>query len=331
MLMRAGELPLRAFLEPVPELNDPSVREIVINRPGEIGVERAAGWTWREVPEFTLDRLDQIGILAGWALSLDFDTGNPICKTTFPDGQRCTFIRDPAVTRGTMSVTVRNPSCDDDTVFDHDFGRVLRAAERASRRSKVDEELLRLYRDQSWAEFFDLAVKSRKTIGATGSTGSGKTTFIRKLSRSIPPTDRIVTIEDTDEFGDMYRHRNRVAMFFGSANVTAELAVETSLRMRPDRVLMQELRGAEAWAYIRLLAAGHPGGMTTWHAEDGDPFTPLALMAKQSKAGGEIPDDKLSVILRRFIDIVAHCKKDDDGFHVPYSVWFRAAEEDAAE
>jgi type IV secretion system protein VirB11 len=109
--------------------------------------------------------------------------------------------------------------------------------------------------------------------------------------------------------------------------VTAEQAVEASLRMRPDRVAMQELRGAEAFAYIRLLAAGHPGGLTTWHAEDGDPFTPLALMAKQSEAGRNIPDEKLLIILRRFIDIVAFCKRDENGFSVP-SVWYRDAEGD---
>ena len=118
--------------------------------------------------------------------------------------------------------------------------------------------------------------------------------------------------------------RNRVSLFYGSANVSAENAVEASLRMRPDRVAMQELRGAEAFAYLRLLAAGHPGGLTTWHAEEGDPFTPLALMAKTSEAGRNIPDDKLLAILRSLIDIVAFCRRDARGFSVP-SVYYRAA------
>jgi type IV secretion system protein VirB11 len=337
MLMQAGELPLRSFLEPVPELNDPTVREIVINRPGEIGIERSTGdrareggWTWREVPQFTLDRLDQIGILAGWALSKDLDAGNPICMTTLPDGQRCTIVRSPAVSRDTMSITIRNPSHDKRTVFDPDFDALMRAATTGTKgRGKADETLLALYRAKAWPEFFSLAVKSHKTIAATGTTGSGKTTFLKRLMREIEAFERLITIEDTDEFGTLPQ-RNRVSMFFGSANVTAEKAVEASLRMRPDRVAMQELRGAEAWAYIRLLAAGHPGGLTTWHAEDGDAFTPLALMAKQSEAGRNIPDDKLMTILRSFIDIVAYCKRDESGFSVP-SVWFRAAEEEGAQ
>ena len=146
--------------------------------------------------------------------------------------------------------------------------------------------------------FFALAVKAKKTIAATGSTGSGKTSLLRRLMQEIPGEERLVTIEDTDEFGPLPL-RNRVSLFYGSANVSAENAVEASLRMRPDRVAMQELRGAEAFAYLRLLAAGHPGGLTTWHAEEGDPFTPLALMAKTSEAGRNIPDDKLLAILQQ--------------------------------
>jgi type IV secretion system protein VirB11 len=331
MLMRAGELPLRAFLEPVAfELADPAVREIVINKPGEIGIERSDGWTWRAVPEFTLARLDQIGILAGWLLSKDLDADTPICMTTLPDGQRCTIVRSPAVGMETTSVTIRNPSKDERTVHDPDFTSLMEAAS-ISRPglSETDRRLLDLYRSKAWAEFFSLAVRSRKTIAATGTTGSGKTTLLKRLMREIDADERLITIEDTDEFGPLPQ-RNRVSLFFGSANVTAENAVEASLRMRPDRVAMQELRGAEAWAYIRLLAAGHPGGLTTWHAEDGDPFTPLALMAKQSEAGRNIPDDKLLTILRRFIDIVAYCKRDENGFSVP-SVWFRVAEEDTVQ
>lgn len=327
MPMLPGELPLRSFLAPIADvLDDPTMREVCINEPGIVWIERSDGWTTRSVPEFSLDRLDQIGILAGWLLSKDLDAETPICMTTLPDGQRCTVVRSPAVSKDTVSITIRNPSKDQRTVFDPDFDALMKAATTGEKgRSKTDERLLELYRAKAWPEFFSLAVKSHKTIAATGSTGSGKTTLLKRLMREIPEDERLITIEDTDEFGALPQ-RNRVSMFYGAAGVTAEKAVESSLRMRPDRVAMQELRGAEAFAYIRLLAAGHPGGLTTWHAEDGDHFTPLALMAKTSEAGRNIPDDKLGIILRRFIDIVAFCKRDEGGFSVP-SVWFRAAEE----
>ncbi|MGH7116043.1 MAG: ATPase, T2SS/T4P/T4SS family, partial [Stellaceae bacterium] len=250
---------------------------------------------------------------------------HPICMTTLPDGQRCTLLRPPVTAPGTISLTIRIPSQAVHRVHDPDFGDLMRqAADPPHGHGDADAELLGLYRAQDWPAFFARGVKAKKTIAATGSTGSGKTSLLRRLMQEIPCDERLVTIEDTDEFGALPL-RNRVSLFYGSANVSAENAVEASLRMRPDRVAMQELRGAEAFAYLRLLAAGHPGGLTTWHAEEGDPFTPLLLMAKTSAAGRNIPDDKLLAILRGLIDIVAFCRRDAHGFAVP-SVYYRAAE-----
>jgi type IV secretion system protein VirB11 len=323
--MRNGEATLRHLLAPVQDvLDDPATTEVVVQRPGEVGIERHGEWSWRNIEAFDFRRLDAIGLLAGSLLSKRFDPASPICMTTLPDGQRCTLCRPPVTAPGTISVTIRIPSKAVHTVRDRDFGDLMRVAtNRADGRSDADVELLALYQAKDWPAFFALAVKAHKTIAATGSTGSGKTSLLRRLMQDIPDDERLVTIEDTDEFGPLPL-RNRVSMFYGAANVTAENAVEASLRMRPDRVALQELRGAEAFAYIRLLAAGHPGGLTTWHAEEGDPFTPLALMAKASQAGRNIPDDKLLVILRNFIDIVAFCRRDARGFSVP-SVYYRAA------
>ena len=329
--MRNGELTLRYLLQPIEqELADPTVTEIVCQKPGEIGIERGDGWTWREVPDLTFNVLDAIGILAAGQLSKRFDRANPICMTTLPDGQRCTLIGPPCTPPGTLSITIRIPSKSVHTVHDPAFAEMMQAADNhQSRRHPWDKKLIELHRRKDWPAFFSLAVKSHKTIAATGSTGSGKTFQLRRFMREIPSEERVITVEDTDEYGPLPL-RNRVSLFYGSANVTAEDAIAATLRMRPDRVAMQELRGAEAFAYVRLLAAGHPGGLTTWHAEEGDPFTPLALMAKQHDAGKNIPDDKLLTILRNFIDIVVFCRRDIvDGkakFSVP-SVWFRAAEE----
>ena len=337
--MRNGETTLRHLLAPIQDvLDDPATTEIVVQRPGEVGIEQHGEWSWRTVEAFDFRRLDTIGLLAGSLLSKPFDPASPICMTTLPDGQRCTLCRPPATAPRTISVTIRIPSKAVHTVRDPDFGELMRAAAipafagRPDAHSRslgldpgdADTELLALYQAKDWTAFFALAVKAKKTIAATGSTGSGKTSLLRRLMQEIPAEERLVTIEDTDEFGPLPL-RNRVSLFYGSSNVSAENAVEASLRMRPDRVAMQELRGAEAFAYLRLLAAGHPGGLTTWHAEEGDPFTPLALMAKTSAAGRNIPDDKLLVILRSLIDIVAFCRRDAHGFSVP-SVYYRAAD-----
>ncbi|HEY1261353.1 MAG TPA: ATPase, T2SS/T4P/T4SS family [Stellaceae bacterium] len=334
--MRAGETTLRHLLAPIADaLADPAVTEIVVQRPCEVGIERDGKWSWREIGAFDFARLDAIGLLASSLLAKPFDPAHPIAMTTLPDGQRCTLIRPPATASGTISLTIRIPSQRVHTVYDADFASLVcdtavpapgRLGQPGGRPSPedADSELLRRYRRKDWARFFSLAVRAKKTIAATGSTGSGKTALLRRLMQEIPQSERLVTIEDTDEFGKLPL-RNRVSLFYGAANVSAEDAVEASLRMRPDRVAMQELRGAEAFAYLRLLAAGHPGGLTTWHAEEGDPFTPLALMAKASAAGRNLPDDKLAAILKSLVDIVAFCRRDGGGFAVP-SVYYRAAE-----
>jgi type IV secretion system protein VirB11 len=144
--------------------------------------------------------------------------------------------------------------------------------------------------------------------------------------REIPLYERVITVEDKPEFGPM-PHRNRVQMVFDGVLVTATEAVRTTLKMRPDRVLIQELTGAEAVAYARLLVAGHPGGLTTWHAGKDDPFTPLTVMAKLNNEGQHVDDDTLKAIYRRFVDIIVFCHCDKlKNEYTSEVIYFKAAE-----
>jgi type IV secretion system protein VirB11 len=323
-----GTTSLELMLAPISApLVDPLVTEIVCHRPHEVGVEQQGTWHWIDVPEFTFDRLDAIAILAGFALSKEFSPDEPICLTTLPGGQRFTACRPPVTATGLISFTIRVPSRVTSRVADDDFRSLLREANGGqSRHAQTDAELIRLYREKDWQAFFTLAVQARKTIGVTGRVGSGKTHVTRRLLREIPAHERIVTIEDTDEFG-LTEHRNRVSLFFGSAGVTAQQCAETSLRMRPDRVALQEIRGTEAWAFLRVLASGH-GGLTTWHSEMGADaaFSALAKMARSSDEASTYSDSELQQIFRGLIDVVAWCSRDSQGFSIPY-VWFRTAEE----
>ena len=288
--MRNGETTLRHLLAPIQDvLDDPATTELVVQRPGEVGIEQHGQWCWRSVEAFDFQRLDAIGLLAGSLLSKPFDPAHPICMTT--------LAGRPAMHAAAAAGDRSRDDLDDDP---HPVESGAHGARSRFRRSDADRgepaspggtgavdrcRAARPLPGEGLAGLLRLAVRAKKTIAATGSTGSGKTSLLRRLMQEIPGEERLVTIEDTDEFGPLPL-RNRVSMFYGSANVSAENAVEASLRMRPDRVAMQEMRGAEAFAYIRLLAAGHPGGLTTWHAEDGDPFTPLALMAKKRRRAG---------------------------------------------
>ena len=117
-----------------------------------------------------------------------------------------------------------------------------------------------------------LAVRSRKNILVSGPTGSGKTTWTKALIREIPSSERLITIEDAKELV-LDRHPNHVRLFYskddqGIARVTPKQLLECCLRMKPDRILLAELRAEEAFDYLRNVNSGHPGSITSVHAAE---------------------------------------------------------------
>ncbi|MGO8655077.1 ATPase, T2SS/T4P/T4SS family, partial [Rhizobium ruizarguesonis] len=135
--------------------------------------------------------------------------------------------------------------------------------------SAIDRTLLDLHRTGSYQAFLREAVHARKNIIISGATGSGKTTLSKALIRHIPSSERIISIEDTPEL--VIPQPNHVRLFYsnggqGLAKVGAKDLLESCLRMRPDRILLQELRDGTAFYYIRNVNSGHPGSITTVHA-----------------------------------------------------------------
>lgn len=287
-----------------PFFNDPAVTEVVINRPGEVGVERHGLWDWYECG-MTNRMLDAYGITSGNILDKKFDPYHPICMTTLPGGERATFIRNPIVEN--VSLTVRIPSRQTSTVHQSRFNQGFR--NRVSDQTVVNRELLRLYKAGDMSNLFCYAVKTRKNIAAIGIPGSGKTAFLNAIMQEIDPDDRVIAIQDSSEF-KLQHIRNRVEMIFGAAGVTASRCVEASLRMRPDRVGIQELRAEEIWGFMRILAAGYDGSFTSWHGSKEKPFAPLVFMAKQTPEGQSMKDEDIEKSFKDNIDIIVYCFKD---------------------
>ena len=321
--MRAGETTLRLLLEPVAGfLADAAVTDVVVNRPGEAGVERAGSWSWHAVPELTFERLDAIATLCAALSQQDVGPERPLCASVLPDGQRVQVCRPPAVAAGTLSLTIRRPSDFVPTIAGLAAGGLFDHTEpAASRVHPRDAELLALHRARDWERFFPLAVRAKKTVIVTGDTGSGKTTFAKALIQAIPLDERLITIEDTAEFIGLPQ-RNRVALFYskggqGLARVQSEDLIEAALRMRPDRILMQELRDGAAFTFLRALAAGHPGAITTCHAGGAaEAFDALRLMVKQHVAGRHLADADVRALLRQRVDVIAHCRRGPGGFAI---------------
>ena len=168
--------------------------------------------------------------------------------------------------------------------------------------------------DSDWAAMLGQAVLDRRNILIAGATGSGKTTIAKALIEAIPLADRLVTIEDTAKWNSI-PHRNRVALFYskgdqGAAKVRSEDLLECSLRMRPDRVLMQELRDGATFAYLRGVVAGHPGCITTLHAGSArGAFDALRLMIRQRPAGSTLGAADVQSLLTMLVDIVVYCER----------------------
>src|SRR5271166_552007 len=304
--MHPGELPLRAFLGPVADdLDDPTVREVVVNRPGEVGVERGSGWTWRNVPEFTYERLDQIGILAGYLTGRDLDSEHPFAGSTLPDGHRIQICRPPATFPGVIAIAIRKPPVTARRLDDDDFPDLFSETNAPVSRTRA----------------------AGKTIDVCGRTGSGKTDFSRRLMQETDAGARVLTIESDAEYGRV-GPRNSVALFYNEQHpqMQPEAVVAAALRMRPDEIWFQETRGREAWAVMRARAAGHRGGGTTWHADEGKEIEALMLMMRQHPATVGLTDEKLRAICLQYVDIIVWCDRvPDAGFKVP-RVWMRGAE-----
>lgn len=331
-MTRPGERTLRLMLAPLSAFLDADdVTEIVIQRPREVGVERRGQWSWHDAPELDLDRLDGIATLCAAMSQQDVGPDRPVCASVLPDGQRVQICRPPAVAAGTISLTIRRPSSFAPDLVALAAGGLFAATDVARHRAHpLDDELAALHRARDWARFFPLAVRARKTVILTGDTGSGKTTVAKALIQEIPLSERLVTIEDTAEFIGL-PHRNLVSLFYskgsqGVARVRSEDLIEAALRMRPDRVLMQELRDGATFTFIRSIAAGHPGSITTCHARNAaGAFDALRLMVKQHDAGKHLADADVRVLLHQLVDVVAHCEKRPDGARGIAEVFFDPA------
>lgn len=291
------------------------VTEICVNRPGEVYLETRRGWERIENSGLSYERARQFCV----AIVNESNTGqritdaDPVVSLTFPTGQRAQFVIPPACDAGKVSITIRLPSHQTRSLDQYQqegfFDQIL---ESVATISEADQELLELRRARDYAEFFRRAVHYKKNIVVAGATGSGKTTFMKALVNHIPHDERLVTIEDAREL--FISQPNVVHLLYSkggqsTSNVTAKSCMEACLRMKPDRIILAELRGDESFYFIRNCASGHPGSITSCHAgSTQQTWDQLALMVKASAEGSGLEFDVIKRLLMMTIDIVVHIK-----------------------
>jgi type IV secretion system protein VirB11 len=311
-------------------LRDKTLYEIIVNRPGQVITEGTGGWQTHDLPELSYDRLMRLARTVASFSNQSIDESRPILSATLPDDERIQIVIPPATTRATVSITIRKPSAVSLSLDDLDvggmFAEVVRVQDGAGH---SDQKLLEFYKNGAYKQFLREAVLTRKNIVISGATGSGKTTLSKALIRYISDSERIISIEDTPEL--VIPQPNHVRLFYskggqGTAKIGAKDLLESCLRMRPDRILLQELRDGTAFYYIRNVNSGHPGSITTVHADSARlAFEQLTLLIKESDGGGDLDRGDISDMLKMAIDVIVQCKRFDGRFRVT-EIYYRAAD-----
>jgi type IV secretion system protein VirB11 len=295
--------PLRSILD------NPRVTEVCINRPREVFIQSYDGWSTEALPFADFYWCRDFAKLVGSATKQRVDEVTPILSATLPTAERVQFVLPPATLAQHVSITIRRPSTKvrtlDELAAAGLFAQCLDATEDLD---PGEKELLSLKARREYAEFVRLAVQLRKNIVVSGSTGTGKTTTSNALILEVPAGERLITIEDAEELV-LERHPNSVRLLYskgaqGLAKVTPKTLLESCLRMRPDRVFLSELRGEEAFDYLRVIAA-HPGSITSIHGSTARlALVQIMLLVKQSEAGQSLQTEDVWSLLYSLVDVV---------------------------
>jgi type IV secretion system protein VirB11 len=307
---------LRTYLAPLALLLErPDVTDIFINAPGEAWIETVTGKIERhaapQLDETTLWRLvRQIASLSHQGVNRE----HPLLAATLPDGERVQVIAPPA-TRGHLALAVRKHVVADLTLEDYERASAFAETrtDRGSEAEALNAELRALLEAGRTAEFLRHAVKGRKNIIVAGGTSTGKTTFLNALLKEIPREERLILIEDAAEV--QLDHPNALGLISvrgenGEARVTAEDLVQASLRMRPDRIILGELRGREATDFLRAINTGHPGSITTLHADSPrGAVDQLSLLVLQS--GLNLGRAEIAEYVRSTVDVFVQLARRD--------------------
>lgn len=272
-------------------INDDTITEVMINGPDNVFIEQN-GRLFKLDKKFESQRRleDIIQRIVGLA-GREVNQANPICDTRLPDGSRVNVVLPPIALCG-PTLTIRKFSKDPMTV------------EKLIQYGSITKEI---------ADKLELLVKAKYNIFISGGTGSGKTTFLNALSNYIPKDERVITIEDSAELQikgveNLVSLETRNANASGAGQITIRDLIKSSLRMRPERIIVGECRGGEALDMLQAMNTGHDGSLSTGHANSTeDMLSRLETMVLQGAAG--LPLEAIRQQIASAVDIIIHLSR----------------------
>jgi type IV secretion system protein VirB11 len=306
MIAPVGGVYLRAHLAPFETwLARDGVTEILVNRPGEVWIEESGvpGMTLVAAPHIDDRLIERLAQQIARETHQGINRQSPVLAASLPDGARVQIIAPPA-TQSHWALAIRRHRHLEVPLDAYDHGALGHAPEADWR--QVDPAA-------NPVAFLRQAVAQRATILISGGTSSGKTTLLGALLGEVPREERVIVVEDTPEI--RLRHANALGLVavkgeMGEARLDTNDLLQAALRMRPDRIVLGELRGGEAVSFLRAINTGHPGSFSTIHANSPQgALEQLALMVMQSGLGlsrGETID-----YARTVIDVVVQLARVD--------------------
>lgn len=272
-------------------IKDDTITEVMINGPENIFIEQN-GRLFKLEKQFESERRleDIIQRIVGLA-GREVNQANPICDTRLPDGSRVNVVLPPVALCGS-TLTIRK------------FSKTPMTIERLIRYGSITQEI---------ADKLELLVKAKYNIFICGGTGSGKTTFLNALSNYIPKDERVITIEDSAELqivgvDNLVRLETRNANAAGVGQITIRDLIKSSLRMRPERIVVGEVRGGEALDMLQAMNTGHDGSLSTGHANSTeDMLSRLETMVLQGAPG--LPLEAIRQQIASAVDIIIHLSR----------------------
>lgn len=272
-------------------IKDESITEVMINGPKNVFIEQN-GRLYKLDKQFESQRKleDVIQRIVGLA-GREVNQANPICDTRLPDGSRVNVVLPPIALCG-PTVTIRK------------FSKTPMTIAKLIEYGSITQEI---------ADKLQLLVKAKYNIFISGGTGSGKTTFLNALSNYIPKDERVITIEDSAELqiegiDNLVSLETRNANASGAGQITIRDLIKSSLRMRPERIIVGECRGGEALDMLQAMNTGHDGSLSTGHANSTeDMFSRLETMVLQGAAG--LPLEAIRQQIASAVDIIIHLSR----------------------
>lgn len=335
----ARDTVVRDYLRPIKRhLLEHQATEVWINKPGELVIQLETGNVTVQEPSLDFAALEAFAQAIAVYSPQQQTVGAkaPLLSATMPDGERIQIVLPPAVEPGMVSMCIRIHKShviplatyrDSGAFSRFIWARPDNLREALSDLTPQDRRLVELLEQGNLHDFLTEAILAKKNTGVIGDTGSGKTTLMKSMCQHIPHHERLITVEDVRELM-LPHHHNRVHLLYsksaqGIARVTPADLIGSLMRMAPDRALLAELRGSEAWDFLKLLTTGHSGSITSWHAEScalgSERFV---FMCKENTEAATLAREEIKHLYTLTIDVVIHITRKivygADGHQVGY-------------